>query len=193
MNRQIEEQKQLIRIEQSNYIYGGRLPMVRGYDTCSGEIGCRPEVFAQFYRDIQAFARDCGASWIHWTYHVGEDFLDLVDGLRAIDEAVRFCELPSGSRLGHGMALGIDAIYYYEMKQWKLLLPGQDLLDNIVWTLGFCQEFGIVIKSGLKEKLEKKYVRLHKKIYGTVPMKAMTEQENRSNNLKPTGKRMSRP
>lgn len=166
MERQTEEQKRLILFEQSNYRFGGVLPRVRGYDTCSGEIGCRPEVFAWSYRNIQAFARENQVDWIHWTYHVGEDFLDLVDGLRAVDEAARFCQLPPGSRLGHGMALGIDAARYYQMKQYKILLPAQDLLDNIAWTLGFCEEYGIVIPSGPRKKLELRFDGLLEKIYG---------------------------
>lgn len=177
MDRQMEEQKQLIRSEQSDFWYMGIQPMVRGYDTCSGEIGCRPEVFARFYRGIRSFAEEIGADWIHWTYHVGEDFLDLTDGLRAIDEAVRFCALPPGSRLGHGMALGLDTARYYQMKQWKLLLPRQDLLDNIAWTLGFCQESGIVIEPILRKKLEAEFGRLHEKIYGAVPKKAKAGQK----------------
>lgn len=166
MERQIQEQKRLILFEQSNYKFGGVIPQVRGYDTCSGEIGCRPEVFGWSYRSIQAFARENQADWIHWTYHAGEDFLDLVDGLRAIDEAVRFCQLPPGSRLGHGMALGIDAEQYYQMKQYKILLPAQDLLDNLAWTLGFCREYGIVIRPWLRKKLELRFDELLEKIYG---------------------------
>lgn len=166
MERQTEEQKRLLLFEQSNYRFGGVIPQVRGYDTCSGEIGCRPEVFAWPYRSIQAFARENQVDWIHWTYHVGEDFLDLVDGLRAVDEAVRFCQLPPGSRLGHGMALGIDAAHYYQMKQHKILIPGQDLLDNLAWTLGFCQEYGIVVKPWLRKKLEIRFYGLLEEIYG---------------------------
>ncbi|MDE7065671.1 MAG: hypothetical protein K2O70_09425, partial [Desulfovibrionaceae bacterium] len=172
----MEEQKQLIRIEQRNYQDLGKLPKVRGYDTCSGEIGCRPEVFARCYRGVQSFAKEVNADWIHWTYHVGEDFLDLVDGLRAIDEAVLFCQLPRGSRLGHGMALGLDAVSYYQLKQRKILLPGQDLMDNIAWTLGFCREHGIVIRSTLRKKLEEKFSDLHRKIYGEVPLQDAGER-----------------
>lgn len=171
MARHIEEQKQLIRLEQDEYLYQERVPRVRGYDTCSGEIGCRPEVFGWFYRSIRAFTEVGRVSWIHWTYHVGEDFLDLVDGLRAIDEAVQFCELPPGSRIGHGMALGLDAAHYYKLRGYRILLPKQDLLDNIAWTLGFCQEYGIVIEEELQSKLEDAFIKLHKGIYGEIPAK----------------------
>ncbi|HCT91942.1 MAG TPA: hypothetical protein DF613_11280 [Lachnospiraceae bacterium] len=159
------EQMELIRMEKNHYGRGGGDPRVRGYDTCAGEIGCRPEVFALFYRRIQQFAGENQVDWIHWTYHVGEDYLDLVDGLRAVDEVVRFCELPEGSRLGHGMALGIEPGSYYCMRQNRVLLPAQDLLDNIAWTLGFCRENGIVVEETLKKDLEKEFRRLWGMIY----------------------------
>lgn len=165
MARQIEEQKRLIDLEKDGLKYRAEIPRVRGYDTCAGEIGCRPEVFALFYRAIQAYTKQKQAAWIHWTYHVGEDFLDLTDGLRAIDEVMQFCELPQGSRLGHGMALGIDAKKYYKMKNCKILLSRQDLMDNIAWTLGFCLEHGIVISEDLRQHLESHFSSLLEAIY----------------------------
>ena len=72
---------------------------IRGIDASSEEIVCRPEVFAQAFR----FLRNLAVSHVDYmtgvvtqmpdlciTYHVGEDFLDIIDGLRAIDEAVVF-------------------------------------------------------------------------------------------------------
>jgi len=156
MDRQIQEQKILLREQWSAYQNFESIPRVRGYDTCSNEIGCRPEVFAQFYREIQLFTEEMGIENIRWTYHAGEDYLDLTDGLRAIDEAVNFCSLPPGSRIGHGMALGIDAEQYYRMRNSRVVLPKQDLLDNLAWTLGFCEEHGIVIGNQLKLSLKMK-------------------------------------
>lgn len=50
---------------------------------------------------------------MYLTYHVGEDFLEISDGLRAIDEAILFCDMKRGSRLGHATVLGIDLDRYY--------------------------------------------------------------------------------
>lgn len=41
------------------------------------------------------------------TYHVGENFLDIADGLQAIDEAVMFLSLAKGDHLGHALVLGM--------------------------------------------------------------------------------------
>ena len=72
---------------------------------------------------------------IHVTYHAGEDFLDLVDGLRAIDEAVRFLALQRGDRIGHGLALGVEPAIHYRFKGRNIVLPKQVRLDDLVWVL----------------------------------------------------------
>ena len=99
---------------------------VRGIDTCASELDCRPEVYAQIYRylsDIIVQDKNSGIletgnqkRKLKMTYHAGEDFLDLTDGLRAIDEVIRFCGLHRGSRIGHALALGLDPYKYYEYK-----------------------------------------------------------------------------
>ena len=67
------------------------------------------------------------------TYHAGEDFLDVVDGLRAIDEAIRFLNLDCGDRIGHALALGVNVAEWYQGKGCQISLSTQDHLDNIAW------------------------------------------------------------
>lgn len=52
----------------------------------------------------------------------GEDFLDLTAGIRAVDEAIRFPELPEKSRIGHGMAIALDTKAYYPLNHRNLVL-----------------------------------------------------------------------
>ena len=67
---------------------------MKGIDACSSEIACRPKVFGQVFR----YLSDKG---LHRTYHAGEDFFDIVDGLRAIDEAILFCGVTCSHHLNH--------------------------------------------------------------------------------------------
>ena len=106
---------------------------IRGIDACANEINCRPEVFAQSFRYLSDIMFESEyvnnnrsqkiMTKLHTTYHVGEDFFDIVDGIRAVDEALLFCGLGRGSRIGHGLALGVDPYTYYCYKgkhwQWK--------------------------------------------------------------------------
>lgn len=114
---------------------------VYGIDACNNEIGCRPEVFAPYFRKVRIAEvgntskrlLEIDIPILRITYHVGEDFLDIADGLRAIEEVIRFLQLRSGDRLGHAIALGIDAKEWYSFKGNRIILPRQDLLDNAVW------------------------------------------------------------
>jgi hypothetical protein len=147
---------------------------VRGIDACSNEISCRPEVFAESYRcltqaHIQLLNNRYGAplmQTLRATYHAGEDFLDIVDGLRAIDEAILFLNLERGSRLGHALALGVDASEYYALKNNQLTIPKQDLLDNIAWLLQRAKQWDVVIPGPMQIELENHFYKLYKSIFG---------------------------
>lgn len=147
---------------------------VRGIDACSSEIGCRPEVFAQsfiFLRNHVTKERNENGELIvpqlRVTFHVGEDFLDIIDGLRAIDEAIHFLELNCGDRLGHAIALGIDADRWYQVKNYQIVLPMQDYLDNVVWMYAKLTENNIPDFEGFLHFLENEFQFYFEKIYGT--------------------------
>lgn len=132
-------------------VYKDARNRVKGIDACSTEIGCRPETFATVYRYIRGCTYKgiriggTGANKIGMTYHVGEDFLDIADGLRAIDETLRFLELEKGDRLGHALALGMDPEVFYRLKKCNVYITKQDYLDNLVWILYRSLELNISI------------------------------------------------
>lgn len=112
---------------------------LRGIDACSEEEGCRPEVFAVAYRILRNHSCYRGLSLspeipqLRATYHVGETFQDILDGLRAIDEAILFLNLDCGDRLGHATVLGLNVEKWYRDKAYVVTIKRQDYLDNIVW------------------------------------------------------------
>lgn len=141
---------------------------IRGIDACASEIGCRPEVFSQIYRYLLDYLVpiELGRQGVLMaTYHVGEDFLDLVDGLRAIDEVMLFCNLHRGCRIGHALALGINPYDHYQFKGNVLVLPKQELLDDIAWLLVKQEEYGINLNGKLRSILDKKFYDLFYEIY----------------------------
>ena len=123
--------------------------LIKGVDACSSEIDCRPEVFACAIRKIcltrceKNPAYDTSLPIMRVTYHAGEDFLDPLDGLHAIDEAIQFCQMKSGDRLGHALALGIDCEKWYAQKGFSVLMHAQELLDNLVWLYGAMRRYGV--------------------------------------------------
>ena len=118
-----------------------------GIDAASTEMFCRPEVFGHVYR----FAKLCGL--YNRTYHVGEDFFDVIDGLRAIDEALLFLDLDSYCRIGHALAMGINVEDYYNRRRFRILGPKQYVLDNCVWLIKKTAHYDIELSSPMKENL----------------------------------------
>ncbi|MCD7977236.1 MAG: hypothetical protein LUG51_08770 [Tannerellaceae bacterium] len=114
-----------------------------GIDAASAEIYNRPEIFGVSYRKLRKMQRLLYHEYGHltnssynpfkFTFHVGEDFMDIADGLRAIDESILFLQLQKGDRISHALALGVDAEEYYRRRNNILVMRKQDLLDNFVW------------------------------------------------------------
>lgn len=139
---------------------------ILGIDACGEEIDCRPEVFGPVFRYLQYYEPDENRMdgnpfrQLKVTYHVGEDNYDIVDALRAIYEAIKFLNLPSGSRLGHATLLGISPEVYYDKHNNPVVMPCQVFLDNIVWMYYFISDNNILfdeitlLMSYLKEKFQ---------------------------------------
>ena len=137
---------------------------VVGIDAANSEIYTRPEVFAQafrFLRTHESFRGDLERpDDLHVTYHVGEDFLDIADGLRAVDEALIFLGLRSGDRLGHALVLGTDIREYYRKRSNTICESKQVLLDNMAWLHHQCIRLvGYTPLCGFLEKMFHRYFR----------------------------------
>lgn len=149
---------------------------VWGIDACSMEIGCRPETFSTEIRYLRECSREGIEQPWYWmaedthreigvTYHVGEDFLDIADGLRAVDEAMQFLCMEKGDRIGHGLVLGIDPQEYYRDKRYSIYLRKQDYLDNLVWILYRSLELGVEIKEYARVRMTDIAMRLLCEVY----------------------------
>ena len=134
---------------------------VLGIDSASREIGCRPEVFGSVYRLLGDHQYPYGGHLtsqkrlpaLGKTYHVAEDYPDVVDGLRAIDEAIHFLDFDCGDRLGHAMALGVNVEDWYQQKYREISLSVQDYLDNLAWLFHALNHLDISGVGSLKERI----------------------------------------
>lgn len=141
---------------------------VVGIDAANSEIKTRPEVFAQAYRYLRQHAvredilvKPCA---LCMTYHVGEDFMDVADGLRAYDEVIRFLRFSDGDRLGHALVLGVDVESYYKRRQNVIAMPLQMILDNTVWLRKECESIGDPYS--LLPILDKDYLFYFREVFG---------------------------
>ena len=155
--------------------------MLCAIDAANAERVARPEVFAQAFRflrsELNQFSPDDLLSGkrhdIHMTYHVGEDFWDVVDGLRAVDEAVTFLEMEEDDRIGHGLALGTNAEEYYRKRHYSIIMPRQVLLDNMVWLDYKAHSLNIELPPKVKYYIDEVVADMTQLIYGEVYAKEM--------------------
>lgn len=149
---------------------------IRGIDACSNEVICRPEVFANAFRFLHNDQSSAPQRYqsllpqplrgLSQTYHAGEDFYDIADGLRAIDEAIRFLAFRRGDRIGHALALGVEPAIHYATKFRVVVLPKQNYLDNLVWMVCRGYELRAGIDLGTIHLMRIEAERLLGEIYG---------------------------
>ncbi|THF53133.1 hypothetical protein E6C50_02710 [Flavobacterium supellecticarium] len=147
---------------------------VRGIDAASSEIAARPEVFGLAFRYLkkhtlkqeEIFVKGIKSiKPLRVTFHAGEDFFDIVDGMRYIDECMFFLGMGQGDRFGHALAIGVDVHDYFELKCRKIMMTKHMILDNIVWLLAKTKEFGLKEHLGEMVKLEDIFKQLFSEIY----------------------------
>lgn len=148
-------------------------------DAANAERLCRPEVFGQIFRYLRACHPDTGYPHLFThhrhqlgiTYHVGEDFLDIVDGLRAIDEARIFLDLQRHDRLGHALALGVDVEHYYQRNHRRVVMPKPLFLDNIVWLYFKAAHYQLEETALLQHRLQLWFNQLIEEVYPVAHIK----------------------
>jgi hypothetical protein len=99
---------------------------------------------------------------LQYSFHAGEEFRDIVSGLRAIYEAVIFLNLKDEDRIGHAVALGIDPALFLGSRKIITLSKGE-YLDNLLFMYFlFGQRNGAPVSL---ERLKNKIHRLASRIY----------------------------
>lgn len=146
---------------------------VVGIDAASSEIGYRPEIFAHAFRYLKKYSCELENHFLEssslgalgCTFHVGEDFLDIADGLRAIDETIKYLNFRRSDRLGHCLALGVEAKKYYHEKKYQIIMPKQDHLDNVAWLIMQIKIYNLPTPQSLIQELHMRYWELFHDIY----------------------------
>lgn len=104
--------------------------LVRGVDGAGNELDAPPEVFAPTFRRVRRRLGSGGAS-----FHVGEDYVHLLSGIRAVQEAVDYLGLQDGDRVGHAVALGVPPEHWARRVEDRTLMRIEDVLDDAVFAL----------------------------------------------------------
>lgn len=140
MNLRVEleqNSKIIVDLIKTNKIYKNS---IKGFDGAGNELHTRPEVFASTFRYLRK--ENIGG----FTFHGGEDFIDIVSGIRYIYEIIEFLDFEHGDRIGHATAIGIDP------KLWKnrigeyISISQGEYLDNLIFVYYFLSKSGLYTK-----------------------------------------------
>lgn len=132
-----------------------------GIDFTGSDEKARPEVYAQLVRYARRHQK---MGLKQFTYHAGEDFYDLMDGIRTIDEVLRYLKWDEHCRIGHALALATRPERYYELRGWNVIATRQVLLDNLVWFVKMCGVVGYIIGKVQRAEIERKIQSLYEEI-----------------------------
>lgn len=147
--------------------------VVRGFDVAGNENQLPIEVFAPslrvlrsgFINPIEPYAGYMRKPFL--TVHAGEDYSHILSGLRAIDEAVEFCQMEEGDRIGHALALGVD-VRDWAIRQQTVYISLSDQLDNLVWLYHQAVSICLIVErfNACLALIQQKIARYSNKVYG---------------------------
>ena len=109
-----------------------------GIDAASQEYWTPAWVFAPLYSFWRNYAHHYIRQLaerqkpIKFTFHAGEDFVELASGIRSVYEALLFLELDSGDRIGHGLALATDP-ESYSLRARNIRISPLHYLFSLLW------------------------------------------------------------
>ena len=151
------------------------LRTLRGVDLCTDEAGVPIWVMAPLIRWVRDAGRVGATSLkkqgraeitpLRITVHAGEDFVHLLSGLRRLDDAIQYLRLEEGDRIGHGTALGLDPITWFE-RTGRVVQTLEERLFDLVWEWGCYANQGIAVGSARLPYLRSTIDRLSRKMFG---------------------------
>jgi adenosine deaminase len=150
---------------------------ISGIDAASREHTTPPEVFAPVFNYIRSSMEISRISFenrvnvesyddtpkhFQFTFHVGEDFRDILTGIRHVVEAVLFLGLKKGDRIGHALALGLMHKQWARKKR-RVFTSKQEQFDNAVFAYFILSLFSDYRE--LKKDFHQKALQLGNEIY----------------------------
>ncbi len=156
------------------------LQVIRGFDACTDELGIPNWILVPLYQRMRRAAvkarnkvqKQLGESipLPRSTIHAGEDFIHLMTGLRNIDEAIDWLDFGEGDRIGHGLALGINA-QEWAQSVGDVTMSAEQRLFDLVWEWRKCSVLDISTSVSRIQFIELSIQELSKFIFGAPPHK----------------------
>ena len=150
------------------------LSVVRGIDVCTDELGVPTWVIWPMFRYVREASKQASSILkktlgldvppLRSSVHAGEDFTHLLGGLRRIDEAIRYLRLSEGDRLGHCVALGVDATEWAR-SAGIASVPIEERLFDLSWEWSCYARFDVPAPETRKTYLEREISRLAQRVF----------------------------
>lgn len=153
------------------------IKLIRGIDLCTDEQGIPNWVLLPLVQYVKhgakiaatIYYRDTGQHVPNFktSVHTGEDFVHLLTGLRNIEQTIDKFSFKEGDRIGHGIALGVDA-EKWARRSGRIAMAREDRLCDLVWEWGWYSRGNGVFDGGRQKAIEFEILTLSKKIYGEI-------------------------
>ncbi len=154
------------------------LQVIRGFDCCTDELGVENWVLVPLYDQMRRAAADArNRLFTHFgkklalprsTVHAGEDFIHILSGLRHMDESIDWLNLGEGDRIGHGLALGVEAADWAR-RVGNVTMRAEQRLFDLVWEWNFYSRPGVSCSVSRLRFIESAIDQLSHFIFGAPP------------------------
>ncbi|WP_437999635.1 hypothetical protein WMF26_06680 [Sorangium sp. So ce185] len=154
------------------------LLVLRGIDVASDELSVPTWVFVPPFMRVRRASHRAAARlsrarprWnvthLRATYHAGEDFRRLVEGVRRIHELLQFGLLEASDRIGHGLAAGVDPELWARYHS-VTVQPAEERLHDLLWEIDRYKAGELPADAARIEQVRAEAHRLAQKIFNTL-------------------------
>lgn len=134
---------------------------IAGIDVTGRDYLASPDVFTDYIKSLREQNAD-----LHFTYHAGEDFFHILDGLRTIFEIVQFLEYGANDRIGHASAAGVAPSLWVDNLGGTVPMPQGMYLDDLIFACHLIESRQIASLAGVVDKVKAKIQELAHNVYG---------------------------
>lgn len=134
---------------------------IAGIDVTGRDYLASPDVFTELIKSLRKQNAD-----LYFTYHAGEDFFHILDGLRSILEIVEFLEYGANDRIGHASAAGVAPSLWVDNLGGKVPMPQGMYLDDLLFACHLIESRQIASLTGVVDKVKAKIQELAQNVYG---------------------------
>lgn len=143
------------KIEDSYKYIEDNFNKLSGIDVAGRDYLASPEDYIDIFERLR---KNKHASHLRYTYHAGEDFFHILDGLRTIYEAITFLNFSKNDRIGHASAAGVSPDLWADNLDESFPISIGRYLDDLIFAYHLIDHNNLAFredtKGALKQRIE---------------------------------------